>query len=61
MSSSMRKISAFLWIFKLAEDKDWKRVKPSQARAAVKIRRNKNPSLNEDELKDMLGDEEDSE
>ena len=34
---------------------DWKRVKPKQARAAVKERRKRTSSLNEEDLRDLLG------
>ena len=42
---------------RLSEDKEWSRVKPQQAYAATKARRKKTRSLNEDDLKEMLGGE----
>ena len=44
---------------KLNDSADWSRVKPSQAAAANKKRKNKTRTLNECELKDMLGEGED--
>ena len=46
---------------RLSETGDWKRVKPKQALAAVKARRKKTQSLNEEELRHLLGDGEESE
>ena len=46
---------------KLSEDKDWKRVKPEQAAAAAKKRnRNGTREMEEEELKSLLSDGEDS-
>ena len=48
---------------KLSDESEWKRVKPSHAAAANKRRKNKTRTLEEDELKELLGggEEEDSE
>ena len=42
---------------KLDEGSDWKRVKPSQARAANMKRKNRTRTLDDHELRSLLGDE----
>ena len=42
--------------FKLAEDREWKRVKPAQASRVVKSRRKQTQDLGEEELMGLLGE-----
>ena len=43
--------------FRISGDSEWRRVKPKYAHAAVKARRKRTASLNEEELKDLLGED----